>query len=198
MTRTPPFWLWAILALPALGFSYEAATATDPGVIEGLLHPTGEMSARLLIVTMLASPLALILRGWRGPIWLKRNRRYLGVASFGYAALHTLFYLMETGPLSEILGQMRQVDIWSGWIAFGIFVPLALTSMDAAQRAMGRHWKTLQRGTYAAAALTLLHWAALEDWAHPAAALVHFGPLVLLEAYRLWYWYLRPRPGALA
>ena len=198
MTRKTPYWLWAILALPALGFSYEAATATDLRVIEGLLHPTGEMSARLLIITMLASPLALAFRGWHGPAWLKRNRRYLGVASFGYAALHTLFYLIETGTLSQILGQVPQVEIWSGWIAFAIFVPLALTSMDAAQRIMGRHWKTLQRATYAAAAVTLLHWAALEDWAHPAAALTHFGPLVLLEAYRVWYWYLRPRPRALA
>jgi len=198
MTRKTPYWLWATLELPALGFSYEAATATDLRVIEGLLHPTGEMSARLLIITMLASPLALAFRGWRGPAWLKRNRRYLGVASFGYAALHTLFYLIETGTLSQILGQVPQVEIWSGWIAFAIFVPLALTSMDAAQRIMGRHWKTLQRATYPAAAATLLHWAALEDWAHPAAALTHFGPLVLLEAYRVWYWYLRPRPRALA
>ena len=48
----------------------------------------------------------------------------------------------------------------------------------------------------AAAVLTLLHWAALHDWGHPMGAIVHFAPLAALEAYRLWYWYLRPRPVA--
>lgn len=198
MSARSPYWLWALLALPALGFSYEASTAADPRVFHTLLHPTGEMSARLLIITLLASPLALLFKGWRGPAWLKKNRRYLGVASFGYAALHTIFYGIDTGSLSSILGQLDKTEIWTGWIAFGVFVPLALTSMDRAQRMMGRHWKTLQRATYLAAVFTLLHWAALEDWAHPAAAIVHFGPLALLEGYRIWYWYLRDRRRALA
>ena len=63
-------------------------------------------------------------------------------------------------------------------------------------RKLGRRWKPLQRWTYAAALLTLVHWAALHDWGHPAAALVHFAPLVGLSAYRIWYRYLRPRQSA--
>jgi sulfoxide reductase heme-binding subunit YedZ len=156
------------------------------------------MSARLLIITMLASPLVLLFRGWRGPQWLKKNRRYLGVASFGYAALHTVFYLADKGSLDRVLGELDRTYIWTGWIAFAIFVPLALTSMDAAQRLMGRHWKTLQRTTWVAAVFTLLHWAALHDWEHPTAALVHFAPLALLEGYRIWYWTLRRRPDRVA
>jgi hypothetical protein len=72
----------------------------------------------------------------------------------------------------------------------------SLTSMDYFVRKMGTWWKWLQRWTYAAAVLTLVHWAALHDWNGTAPALVHFGPLIALEAYRVWYWYLRPRPVA--
>ncbi|MHA7886016.1 protein-methionine-sulfoxide reductase heme-binding subunit MsrQ [Roseicyclus sp.] len=196
--RLSPYGLWAILALPAIAWSIQALTSTDERIVHELLHPSGEMSARLLIVTLMATPLALLLRGWRGPQWLKKNRRYLGVASFGYAALHTLFYLADTGSLGGVLGELDRTYIWTGWLAFVIFVPLALTSADWAQRLMGRHWKTLQRMTYAAAVFTLLHWAALHDWEHPEAAITHFLPLALLEGYRIWYWYLRRRPTAQA
>lgn len=188
MSRLSPYLLWAILAiLPAL-WTVEALTSTDPRAIHRLLHPTGEFAARLLIITMMISPLALIFKGSRIIAWLKRNRRYFGVAAFGYAFLHTIFYLIDEGGLVEALGELDDFYIWTGWVAFLIFVPLAMTSMDAAVRAMGKHWKTLQRATYAAAVFTLLHWASLEDWEGVGPALVHFGPLALLEAYRVWYW----------
>lgn len=83
--------------------------------------------------------------------------------------------------------------LWTGWIAFLIFIPLAVTSMDYFARRMGPSWKTLQRMTYAAAVLTLVHRAALYNWCSVGPALAHFGPLAALEAYRIWYWFLRPR-----
>ncbi|OAN78920.1 iron reductase [Jannaschia sp. EhC01] len=188
MSRLSPYWLWAVLALlPAL-FTYEALTSIDPRAIHGLLHPTGEFSARLLIITMMISPLALIFKGSRFVAWLKRNRRYFGVAAFGYALLHTIFYLIDEGSLTAVTNDLPKLYIWTGWIAFAIFIPLALTSMDAAVRVLGTHWKTLQRTTYVAAVFVLLHWAALHDWGGTGAALVHFAPLALLEAYRGWYW----------
>jgi sulfoxide reductase heme-binding subunit YedZ len=68
--------------------------------------------------------------------------------------------------------------------------------MDYFVRRMRRSWKTLQRTSYAAAVLTLVHWAALHDWGGIGPALVHFVPLALREGYRVWYWYLRPRKTA--
>jgi sulfoxide reductase heme-binding subunit YedZ len=192
--RLSPWWLWALLSLPALGILVEAATAADDRVLHALLHPTGETSARLLIITLTATPLMILFKGWRGPRWLVRNRRYFGVAAFGYAALHTAFYLMSE-PLARILQQATAVDMATGWLAFALFLPLAATSFDAAVRAMGTWWKWLQRWTYLAAVLTLLHWAALHDWRSPGAAIVHFAPLIALEAYRAWWLWLRPRPG---
>lgn len=191
--RLSPYWLWVLLSLPALGFVAAIAGSTDPEVFEELLHPTGEFSARFMIIAMLASPLALIFRGWRGPQWLKKNRRYFGVAAFGYAAFHTVLYLIDEGTTARIIADLPKLYIWTGWIAFLIFIPLAVTSMDYFVRRMGSSWKTLQRTTYAAAVLTLVHWAALHDWGGLGPALVHFVPLAMLEAYRLWYWYLRPR-----
>lgn len=198
LSRLSPYWLWALLSLPAVGFMSAVTGSDDPKVFEEFLHPTGEFSARFMIIAMLASPLVLIFKGWRGPLWLKKNRRYFGVAAFGYAALHTVFYLIDAGFAGRVIAELPRLYIWTGWIAFLIFIPLAVTSMDYFVRAMGPRWKQLQRWTYAAAVLTLIHWAALHDWGGIGPALVHFGPLGLLEAYRLWYWWQRKRARAAA
>lgn len=198
LARISPYWLWLLLALPAAGFVSAIAGATDPQVYESLLHPTGEFSARFMIIAMLASPLTLMFRGWRGPQWLKKNRRYFGVAAFGYAALHTVFYLIDAATLNKVLGELPRLYIWTGWVAFAIFIPLAVTSMDYFVRLMGPRWKQLQRWTYAAAVLTLVHWASLHDWGGLGPALVHFVPLGLLEAYRVWFWTFRKRSPARA
>ena len=194
MSRFSRYWLWLLLSLPAFGMALTLSQSSDAATIEKLLHPTGEFSARFMIIAMLASPLVLVLRGWRGPQWLKKNRRYFGVAAFGYAALHTVFYIIDKGTAANVINDISRFYIWTGWLAFLIFIPLAVTSMDYFVRRMGRSWKTLQRTTYAAAVLTLAHWAALHHWGGIAPALVHFGPLALLESYRIWFWYLRPRP----
>lgn len=198
MLRLSPWLTWAIFSAPALVMAVQFATSDTARIAHDLVHPSGEFAARFLIVAMMATPLALVLRGWRGPAWLRRNRRYLGVAAFGYAALHTALYLIDKGNMGVVLEEVPRFYILTGWLAFAIFLPLAATSADWAVRAMGTWWKWLQRWTYAAAVLTLLHWAALHDWGSPWAAVVHFAPLAVLEAYRVWYWYLRPREVASA
>jgi len=193
LSRFSPYWLWILLALPAFGIFTDALTSTDPKALRHALHPTGEFAARFMIISLLATPLGLVFQGWRGPRWLKKNRRYFGVAAFGYAALHLGFYLLSTATLAKVLNDATKLDIWTGWLAFLIFLPLAATSFNAAVRAMGPRWKSLHRWVYGAAVLTLLHWAAKDGWDGLAPAIVHFTPLVLLEGYRIWYWYVRPR-----
>ncbi len=192
MQRLSPYWLWALLTAPAALWTWQALTSDNARIFHILVHPTGEWSARVLILTMMISPLCLLFHkaGWTR--WLRKNRRYFGVAAFGYAALHTIFYVIDRGSLAAVTEQLPRFYIWTGWLAFAIFIPLAVTSMDYFQRVMGRHWKTLQRTTYAAAILTLLHWAGLHDFGHPLGAIAHFAPLAALEAYRAWYWTLRP------
>lgn len=151
---------------------------TPAAAILLMIHPSGEMSARFLIVAMMATPLALLPRGWRGPQGMKRNRRDLGVAAFGHALLHTILYLIDRAALDPGLTDLPRFYIWTGWAAFLIFVPLALTSHGRRVRRMGTWWKGLLRQTCAAAVLTLAHWAALKDWGGAVPALIHVGPLI--------------------
>ena len=177
--------LWVVLALPLIPIG-SIFTSGMPDAAHVALHPTGEFAARFMIIAMMATPLTMLLPGWRGPRWLVRNRGYIGVAAFGYALFHTVLYVVDASTLDRVLTEASRFDIWTGWLAFLIFIPLAATSMDAAIRALGRRWKSLQRWVYAAAVLTLLHWAALHDWGGVAPAVVHFAPLALLSVYRVW------------
>ncbi|WP_103257295.1 sulfite oxidase heme-binding subunit YedZ [Tabrizicola aquatica] len=189
--------LWVVLALPALGM-IGPLFGDDPKAFHGLLHPTGEFAGRFMIIGMMASGLLLLFRGRQWPRWLLHHRRDIEVAAFLYATLHLVVYLIDRGTLDRVLEQLTQVRIWTGWLAFLIFVPLALTSNNAAQRWLHAGWKTMQRAAYPAAVLVLIHWAAMKDWGSWPPAAVHFGPLLALWAYRLWYWYLRPRGPATA
>lgn len=188
-----PVFFWIILALPSIGM---IAGALDGGSLEPLLHPTGEFAARFMIIAMMLTPLRLLFPKARWIAWLMKRRRYLGVAAFGYAALHTLYYLIDLGSLSAVLADAVKFGIWTGWIAFVIFVPLAATSNSVSVRAMGPGWKTLQRLVYVAAMGTLLHWIFIHNDFGPA--LVHFLPLAALEAYRIWHNLMRGREAAAA
>jgi len=191
-------WLWPLLALPAFGITVSTLMSTDAKAYSMALHPTGEFAARFLVLAMLATPLMVLFKGWRGPRWLLRQRRALGVAAFGYATLHVVFYLIDRGEVSRMLEDLGSVSIWSGWIAWGLFLPLALTSNDRAVRWLGPRWKALQRMTYLAAALVALHWISSDEWKGIGPVLVHFGPLLVLSGYRIWYFNLRARPGLAA
>ncbi|WP_417259379.1 sulfite oxidase heme-binding subunit YedZ [Celeribacter sp.] len=181
-----PYTFWAILTLPAIPLVL-GLSSDDPEAIKALLHPTGEFAARFMIIAMMITPLMMLLKGWRGPRWLMKRRRYLGVAAFAYAFAHAILYLIDEGAVAFTGGEISKFYIWTGWIAFLIFVPLAVTSTDGWVRKLGPRWKTLQRFIYGAAVLTLLHWAALHEWGGVGAAMVHFVPLIALEAYRLGY-----------
>ena len=90
-----------------------------------------------MIIGMMASPLALVFKGWRGPRWLQKNRRYLGVAAFFYALAHTVLYLIDLGTVQKVMADLPRFYTWTGWIAFVIFVPLAVTSSDYFVRNLG-------------------------------------------------------------
>ena len=186
--RDSRYFIWALLALPSLPMTLMLMSG-QPGpngkpATEFLLHPTGEFSARFMIITMILTPMCMLFPGSRFWRWMMTRRRYFGVAAFAYAALHTLLYIFDMGSLKAILGDALALGIWTGWVAFFVFVPLAVTSNDWSVRRMGPTWKTLQRWVYVAAIGTLLHWIFVHNNVGPA--LVHFVPLAGLEAYRVW------------
>lgn len=172
--------------MPMIGALVAGATGPDGApATEFLLHPTGEFSARFLIIAMMLTPLRMLFPNSSFLRWMVKRRRYFGVAAFFYALLHTVLYIIDMGSLRAILGEFLALGIWTGWLAMLIFVPLAFTSTDTAVRRLGPAWKTLQRCVYIAAIATLLHWIFVHNNFGPA--LVHFVPLSGLEAYRLWH-----------
>ncbi len=188
--RDHPYAFWVLLALPGIPMT----AALSRGVAaEDLLHPTGEFAARFMIIAMMLSPLRMLFPRARWLAWLNHRRRYLGVAAFGYALLHTILYVVDMETLEAMAREFWALGIWTGWFAFFIFIPLAATSHDRAVRFLRRGWQWLHRWVYPAAILTLLHWIFVHN--HLGPALVHFVPLALLEAYRL-YRIMKPRPAA--
>ena len=186
LNKKPTF--WALLCLPAVlmmrPYLFGDVIAID------MLHPTGEWSARFMIAAMVLSPLSSLIgpRPWLS--WLIQRRRALGVAAFGYATLHLIFYVIDMGNLDDMLAEFWALGIWTGWAAMLLFVPLAMTSNDASMRALKAGWKRLQRLVYPAAVLVLVHWIFIHNNLGPA--LVHFVPLVLLVAAR---YFLPNRPN---
>jgi methionine sulfoxide reductase heme-binding subunit len=167
---------WLLLSIPAMllviGWWRGRIDSMD------MLHPTGEWSARLMIFAMMLSPMVSVFgpRPWLN--WLVARRRALGVAAFNYAVLHLMFYLIDMGNLDDILAEWLAPGIWTGWAAFALMLPLAITSNDASMRVLKAAWKRVQRLVYLVALLTLLHWF----WVHNSygAAVIHFLPLALL------------------
>ena len=173
LLNSKPFF-WILLALPAIPMTIALiGGASDDGrpVTEALLHPTGEFAARFMIIAMVITPLRLMFPTARWPMWLMRRRRNIGVAAFCYALAHTLLYIADMGTLKAILDEFLALGIWTGWAAFAIFIPLAITSNDAAQRYLASSWKALQRWIYLAAVpdACSLDFRAQQSWPRPGS-----------------------------
>ena len=174
--------LWLVLAVP---FAYLVwAYATERLFYGEVVHVTGELSVRLLIVAMAATPLALMLPGQAVSRWLMRHRRAFGVASFAYAALHTVVYVARTGLLADVLDEATDPGYLTAWVAFAAFTILALTSNDTSVRLLKAGWRRLHRLVYIAAVLVFAHWLLVAF--NPGGAFLHLGVLAALEGYRVW------------
>ncbi len=185
------YFVWAVLALPSVPMLIGLMGGVEP---ESLLHPTGEFAARFMILSMMVTPLALIFMNSTVVKWLRLQRRAIGVAAFCYALLHTVLYLVDIASLEAILNDFWEFGIFTGWLAFFIFIPLAVTSNNTMARRLRYRWKPLQRTIYLAGVLTLLHWLYIQNEIGPA--LVHFLPLAGLQAYRIYVylWGKEPAP----
>ncbi len=175
--------LWLVLALPGLSILGQwAITPQDYGYGHAI-GDSGKWAAWLLMATLAVTPLRLAFRRQAWTLWLMRRRRDLGVASFAYAAGHTVVYLWRKGSLDIVLGELATDYILVGWFALALFLPLAVTSNDISVRRLKRSWKMLHRLVYPAAILTFLHWV----WSafDPTTAWIHIGILAAIEIVRL-------------
>ena len=170
-----PFLGW----LAALWFTQDGLGANP---VEALSHESGTWTLRFLLLTLAMTPLARL--GLRRAVSF---RRMLGLFTFFYASVHFLvwFWLDRQLDWAYMLEDvLKRPYITVGFLAFLILLALAMTSNMASMRRLGRHWKTLHRGVYAAAVLGILHylWLVKADALLP---LVYFGIFALLMALRL-------------
>ena len=187
-------WMWFVLALPAVLIAVQGFTGTEMHKVHNLLEPSGEASARLLILALCATPLSMLLPGWWGSRLLMRSRRAIGVASFLYRCLHLVFYVATSASLGTMWDQLSWTYILLGWLAFLALIPLALTSTNASVRRLGQNWKRLHRLAYLAAAATYLHWVAIYGGSIVVNVTMNFLPILALTAYRIWRdWHSDPR-----
>jgi len=176
------YFFWLVLALPAAVQSYRY---WQESIFYGeYLHWTGQVGTQLLIATMAVTPLRLAFPTARWVRWLAARRRYLGVATFAYSALHAIAYLERAEGAGDVVEDALGIAIGSGWIALLIFLVLAGTSNNASVRKLRGGWKAVHRSIYVAAVLTFAHWMLTAF--DPMAGAAHLGVLVALEAYRIW------------
>ncbi len=183
--------LWLVLALPGLAILSRWGLSPGDYGYGHAIGDSGDWAAWLLMLTLAVTPLRLLFRKRRWTIWLMRHRRDLGVASFAYAAGHTVIYLANKPSIAEVLAELGSSDMLVGWLALALFLPLAATSNDIAARALKRNWKRLHRLVYPAAILTFLHWvlAAFD----PTVAYWHIAGLVVIEGVRIGLQYGRKK-----
>lgn len=179
--------LLLLCLVPAARLGWAAWTdALGPNPIEAVTRGLGDWALNFLVITLTVTPLRRA-TGWA---WLIRLRRMLGLAVFGYAALHLTSYLWfdQFFDWNEIARDIaKRPFIALGFATFLLLLPLALTSNQFALRRLGgRRWQSLHRTVYAIAIFAVVHhwWMVKIDTAQPAiyAALVAF----LLGLRALW------------
>ena len=152
-------------------------------VIE-LTHRTGDWAARLIMLSLLISPLRKMAQ-WPKAIIL---RRMVGVAAFAYALAHFSLYIIDQSfDLLHVASEIAlRFYLTIGFVTLLGLGALAATSTDAMIKRLGaQKWNRLHNLVYAIAALGLLHYyiQAKKDVTQPVLL---SGLYFLLMLYRLF------------
>ncbi len=195
--RHIPVWsLYVILPIPgAIAFWLAISGQAGPNPVQALEHEYGELALRLIILTLLVTPL----RQWTG-VSLLKFRRALGLMAFFYVVAHLSVWLI-------LDRQLVLLDIWKeivkrpyitlGMLGFASMVPLAITSNDLSIRRLGAElWTKIHRLAYLAAAAGAAHYLLLVK-AWPPEPIVYALVVASLLAVRAW-WSVKRRAARLA
>jgi len=209
--------LWLLLMYPGIEkvFWY----AQDKLNYGRFMHISGELSAKFLIITLIATPLALIIREFKMPkwgallvtslfiisaivVWIG-TEEYRLKSTINLCIAYIIFiirvkvvtwllqnrrivYLLKE-PLFIIFQEFIEIGVLAGWIAFIIWIPLAITSNNKSVKRLKKKWKSIQIWTYPAAIFVVLHWGLIHN--HWRSVLFFFTPVLLLQMYRVTYWF---------
>lgn len=153
--------VWLFIAIP------QGLLGGDP--IKELTHFLGMGAIRLLILSLCITPLVKQFK--LGPFM--RLRRPLGLWCFVWASLHFATWMaLDLGLMWHLIGEelIKRTYIVVGFIAWLLLFALALTSLPALMRKMGKYWRKLHRTVYGISLLVCLHfyWSVKSGWLEPA------------------------------
>lgn len=168
---------------------YQGYFSADPA--KDIQHFTGRMALKLLLATLLVSPLA---RYAKQPL-LIRTRRLLGLWCFAWATLHlTSYALLELGIHNlGLLGQevVNRPYLTLGLISWVILLALAATSLQLAQRKLGSRWQKLHNFVYLVVILAPIHYLWSVKILSPQPIIYAFLAVILLgwryKKFRQWF-----------
>ncbi|MFU0870829.1 protein-methionine-sulfoxide reductase heme-binding subunit MsrQ [Kluyvera sichuanensis] len=196
LTATQVTWLKVFLHLAAfLPFVWlfwavsQGQLSADP--VKDIQHFTGRMALKLLLATLLVSPLA---RYAKQPL-LIRTRRLLGLWCFAWASIHlTSYSVLELGIRNlSLLGQeiVTRPYLLLGFACWLILLALAVTSTQAMQRKLGRRWQLLHNFVYLVAILAPIHFLWSVKIISPQPVIYAAVAIVLLacryKKFRQWW-----------
>ena len=177
--------VFAGLFAPSAWLAFELATGLlFPKPVTELIHGTGDWTVRLLLLSLLVTPLRRFAR------WPKlvAVRRMVGVAAFAYALAHISLYVVDqTYNLLHVASEIvLRFYLTIGFAALLGLATLAATSTDAMIRRLGAPaWNRLHQLVYLIAPLALLHFF-LQSKADVTQAAAMAGMFFLLMLARLF------------
>lgn len=179
--------VWILLILPGLWPAWPLYRQDDTVMADPrkyLLHHYGFVACVLLAVVLAFTPLRVLWPKWSLSQAVNRHRRLVGVAVFVYAAIHLACQFWEEDGWPTFWHDLRKPFLAAGMATFVILFILAVTSVNAAVRLLGRNWKRVHRLIYLAVPLAAYHQAAARKL-FPVQVLWIFVPLLILELARL-------------
>lgn len=175
---------------PLVWLYYGAFTDTigaDP--VERVIHFTGIGAFNILLLTLTLTPLA---RSFKLP-WLLQLRRLIGLYAFTYALLHLANFLafevqFNLGLFVDEV--IKRPYITVGMAAFLIISALAITSLDAFKKKMGRKWQQLHNFIYLLVLLVGIHfyWSVKSEIIEPSIYLIIALALLWLRRDKIKRW----------
>ena len=159
-----------------------------PNPAEYLIRSTGELTLRMLCITLLITPLRVQLTLPE----LARFRRGLGLLTFFYAFMHALCYSLLDMELvwNDILNDIvKRPFILVGTLSFVLLSMLAATSFNRAVKAMGaKRWRKLHQVVYVIASLAILHFFWMRSGKKNYEEVMVYGAILgLLLGWRIWH-----------
>jgi len=182
--------LFILLLLPAIYYGWgvwQDALGANP--LEAVIRGLGDWGLRILLLTLLISPLRRLLN-WTQ---ILRTRRMLGLYAYFYVVLHLFGYLWfdQFFDWLEIwFDILERPFITVGMGSVILLTPLAVTSTKGFIRKLGKNWKLLHMLVYPISMLAVLHffWMAKLDKSEP---LIYAAILSVLLGERLFRKYIK-------